>query len=125
MPPYNNLNGNHVKTESENREEAGLKPEQIAALRDISTIRDKKQDHEQNRLADFNKQQSADHESPAEQPFIKEDQLVVINGQRIHNAEEMVVALLGAYGPQPELYGFETYENTDAREGHEQEGLER
>jgi len=52
-----------MKTEPENRDESGLKPEQIAALRDISTIRDKQNEHDQNRLADFNKQQSVDHKS--------------------------------------------------------------
>lgn len=114
-----------MKTKPENRDKAGLKPEQIVALRDINTIRDRQNEHNQNRLADFNKQQSADHETPVEQPFIKDDQLVLIDGQRIHNAEEMAAALLEALGPQPQLYGFETYENSDTHEDREQDDRER
>jgi len=91
-----------------------LSSEQISALRDIGAIRETNQEPGHNRLADFNQQEKAQENFSLDDPIIKEGQQVYVNEHQIRTGQDLIDALVDAYGPQPPLYGFEVYEQTDA-----------
>ena len=95
------------------RTESVLYPEQISNLRNIASIRTERHREERNRLADFNERQGETVNTPEKEPLIKGGQRLVINGQEIHSNEDMIAALVDAYGPYPKLYGFEQYAITN------------
>jgi hypothetical protein len=110
----------------EERNNTGLSNEQISVLRDMSAIRKAKQEPEYNRLAAFEQQKEATKNFSLDDPIIKDGQQVYVNEHQIRTGQDLIDALVDAYGPQPQLYGFEVYEEPDADidKGNIEEDLE-
>jgi len=112
-----------MKTAPENRDEAGLRPEQITALRDISTIRDKKKEHDKNRLEAFNdraKESDVSSKINAELTTIHPDGIVT---QHVSTPEELAKGLAAMYADGHGDFGL--YDFMFQEPERDEKGLER